>query len=134
MRLGAFARGDEVLGTAAAATPYDRYMAPVKQVFNSIHSDGASMDRVNALMRQGRAFRYVEGGWHDETISGKPTVVLVKFGSDAYFKLAAVSKEWSRMLSLGRAVTFRTGKSTVVKVGEKGAETLTDAEVKALEK
>lgn len=46
------------LGTAAAATPYDRYMAPVKQVFSNIHSEGASLDRVNAFMRQGRAFRY----------------------------------------------------------------------------
>lgn len=46
------------LGNAATNTPYDRFLAPVKQVFNAIHSEGASMDRVNSLMRQGRAFRY----------------------------------------------------------------------------
>ncbi|MDR3400958.1 MAG: hypothetical protein P4L99_00540 [Chthoniobacter sp.] len=46
------------LGTAASATPYDRYLTPVKQVFNTIHSEGTSMDKVNALMREGRAFRY----------------------------------------------------------------------------
>jgi hypothetical protein len=46
------------LGTAANATPYDRYLAPVKQVFNTIHADNATLDRVNALMREGRAFRY----------------------------------------------------------------------------
>ena len=46
------------LGTAASATPYDRYLTPVKQVFNTIHSEGASLDKVNALMREGRAFRY----------------------------------------------------------------------------
>lgn len=46
------------LGTAAAATPYDRFLTPVKQVLSNIHSDGATIDRVNALMRQGRAFRY----------------------------------------------------------------------------
>jgi hypothetical protein len=46
------------LGTAASATPYDRYMTPVKQVFNNLHSEGANLDRVNALMRQGRAFGY----------------------------------------------------------------------------
>jgi hypothetical protein len=46
------------LGTAASATPYDRYLTPVKQVFNNIHTEGVTLDRVNALMRQGRAFRY----------------------------------------------------------------------------
>ncbi len=46
------------LGTAASATPYDRYLTPVKQVFNTLHSEGASLDKVNALMREGRAFRY----------------------------------------------------------------------------
>jgi hypothetical protein len=46
------------LGTPAAATPYDRFLTPVKQVLNSMHSDGATLDRVNALMREGRAFRY----------------------------------------------------------------------------
>lgn len=46
------------LGSAASSTPYDRFMSPVKQVFGSIHSEGATMDRVAALMRQGRGFRY----------------------------------------------------------------------------
>jgi hypothetical protein len=46
------------LGTAASATPYDRFLTPVKQVFSTIHSEGASLDKVNALMREGRAFRY----------------------------------------------------------------------------
>jgi len=46
------------LGSAADHTPYDRYMTPVKQVFGSIHGEGAAMDRVNTLMREGRGFRY----------------------------------------------------------------------------
>jgi hypothetical protein len=46
------------LGTAANATPYDRYMTPVREVFSSIHGEDVSLDRVNALIRQGRAFRY----------------------------------------------------------------------------
>ena len=46
------------LGTAAVATPYDRYMAPVKQVFGNIHGENTTLDRVNALMREGRGFRY----------------------------------------------------------------------------
>jgi hypothetical protein len=46
------------LGNAASATPYDRYMAPVKQVFGSIHGENTTLDRVNTLMREGRGFRY----------------------------------------------------------------------------
>jgi hypothetical protein len=46
------------LGSSTRSTPYDSYMSPVKQVFASLHGEGASMDRVNSLMRQGRSFRY----------------------------------------------------------------------------
>jgi hypothetical protein len=45
-------------GTTVRATPYDRYMAPVRRTFNSMHRGGATMERVNTLMRQGRTFRY----------------------------------------------------------------------------
>jgi hypothetical protein len=46
------------LGTVTDHTPYDRYLTPVKEVFNSMHGESASMDKVQALMREGRAFRY----------------------------------------------------------------------------
>jgi hypothetical protein len=46
------------LGSATSNTPYDRYMAPVAQTFASIHGEGATMQKVQALMRQGRNFRY----------------------------------------------------------------------------
>lgn len=46
------------LGSSTRSTPYDSYMSPVKQVFASLHGEGASMDRVNSLMREGRGFRY----------------------------------------------------------------------------
>ena len=46
------------LGSTTAHTPYDSYMTPVKQVFSSLHGDNMTMDRVNALMREGRGFRY----------------------------------------------------------------------------
>lgn len=55
-KLSAFAVVD--LGSATSQTPYDRYMAPVKQVFSSIHSGGAEMNKAEALMREGRGFRY----------------------------------------------------------------------------
>ena len=50
------------------------------------------------------------------------------------FKLVSAKPEWARYLSLGRQVAFRSGKTTIVVVDEKGKEKLTDAEVKALEK
>ncbi len=46
------------LGAVSPSTPYDRYMTPVKQVLASLPPDTASMDRVQTLMRLGRAFRY----------------------------------------------------------------------------
>ena len=55
-KLSAFAIVD--LGSTASQTPYDRYMAPVKQTFASMNGQGATMDKVQALMREGRNFRY----------------------------------------------------------------------------
>src|SRR5260221_12905449 len=55
-KFAAFAAVD--LGTSIEHTPYDRYMTPVKEVLGSIHGEGATMDKVQAAMRQGRAFRY----------------------------------------------------------------------------
>ena len=46
------------LGTTIEHTPYDRYLFPVKDVFNSMHGEGATMEKVQVAMRQGRAFRY----------------------------------------------------------------------------
>lgn len=80
----------------------------------------------------GRTFQIQNGGWVDQTIAGKPKLVPVKYGSDAYFQLVSARKEWARYLSLGRQVAFRTGKTTVVVVDDKGKEKLTPAEIKAL--
>ncbi len=52
------ARTELDLGSPASATPYDAYMAPVKQVLTRLASEQSSMDRVRSLMHVGRAFRY----------------------------------------------------------------------------
>lgn len=84
---------------------------------------------------QGRRFRLKGSRWVEEALpAGKGRVVEVKFGSDAYFKLISANPDWARLLSVGREVTFRSGRTTQVAVGEKGVEKLTDAEVKALER
>lgn len=57
-QLLAFSRTSLDLGSPAAATPYDPYMTPVKQVLTHLAGDQASMDQVRRLMHEGRAFRY----------------------------------------------------------------------------
>src|SRR5438034_11600696 len=34
------------LGTTIEHTPYDRYLTPVKEVFGSMHGEGATMEKV----------------------------------------------------------------------------------------
>lgn len=46
------------LGAPTEHTPYDRFLTPVKDTFTTMHGEGATMDKVQALMRQGRSFRY----------------------------------------------------------------------------
>lgn len=46
------------LGTPASYTPYERYMAPVRNVMGALDTSKPSMDEVKKLMRQGRSFRY----------------------------------------------------------------------------
>src|SRR4051812_36367254 len=54
--LAAFAGVD--LGANASHTPYDAYMQPVKRVLGSLDGATPSLERVQALMREGRNFRY----------------------------------------------------------------------------
>lgn len=83
---------------------------------------------------EGRNFFREDGMWKDQTVTGKPRVIAVKYGSEAYFQLVAAKPEWARFLSLGRRVTFRSGKSTVVVIDEKGREKLSAAELRVLER
>lgn len=82
----------------------------------------------------GRQFQWQKGQWMDQTATPKMTRVDVKYGSDAYFQLLSENKEWAKYLAAGKQVLFRTGKTTVVQIGEKGKEKLTETELKALAK
>lgn len=83
---------------------------------------------------RGRAFRFSQGQWNDATLPAKGAPLQIKYGSEAYFQLVNRKTEWAQFLSVGREVTFRTGKTAVVQIGEKGKEKLTEAELKELEK
>ena len=82
----------------------------------------------------GRTFRSGKNGWEDETAKPEMRQVEVKYGSDAYFQLISAKPEWARYLSVGKQVSLRTGKGTVVVVGEKGKEMLTAQELTDLER
>ncbi len=57
VKIAAFAGVD--LGSPSSYTPYERYMAPVRNVMNTLgNSEKPSMEQVKALMHQGRSFRY----------------------------------------------------------------------------
>jgi len=57
-QLAGFARTNLDLGFPAAATPYDPYMAPVKEVLTHLSNGETSMARARSLMHEGREFRY----------------------------------------------------------------------------
>ncbi len=46
------------LGSTARSTPYDRYMNPVKHVLTHLDGEMTTLERVRALMHEGRSFRY----------------------------------------------------------------------------
>jgi hypothetical protein len=58
LSLGFSATAGVDLGSSASRTPYDSYMQPVKHVLGSLDGAAPTMDKVQALMRQGRGFFY----------------------------------------------------------------------------
>lgn len=74
----------------------------------------------------GRSFRWEKGAWKDDTATGKLTIIPVKWGSDAYFQLASHRQEWAQILSLGKHVTFRSGKKHAVVITDKGRTKFTE--------
>lgn len=46
------------LGNASSGTPYERYMTPVKSTLAALGKEKPTMEKVNALMKEGRSFRY----------------------------------------------------------------------------
>lgn len=147
---GGFGRGGAAGPTAAKSAPADVRLQVRKETEGFSLTSGASAveasRRVRSLKERelgaaeielrrgvaGRSFRREKTRWRDESAPAGARVVPIKYGSEAYFKLLGRA-EWARCLSLGREVTLRTGKRTVVEVGPQGKESLTDSELKALE-
>ena len=80
----------------------------------------------------GRLFRWERGAWRDTTVPANARTVKIAYGSDAYFAVLRTYPQWTRFLALGRSLTLRTGRTTVLVIGETGAKTLTPAQLRSL--
>jgi hypothetical protein len=67
------------LGAATSRTPYDPYMRPVRQVLRTLDGEGTSMERVQALMRQGNGFRY---SFVEPYVASLPSVTAARRAGD----------------------------------------------------
>src|SRR3954462_3004073 len=70
-------------GAAAGRTPYDQYMQPVKQVLGSLDGGAPAMDKVQALMKQGRGFFY---SYDEPYVAQTPEVTAAKHAGDCKAK------------------------------------------------
>jgi len=71
------------LGRPAGASPYEPYMRPVKQVLGSLNGNGASMDRVKGLLREGKSFRY---SFTEPYVAASPSVTAKTRSGDCKAK------------------------------------------------
>ncbi len=78
-----------------------------------------------------RFFTY-DGVWVDERFTAGAAMTTVKFGSEAYFKLAEKSPIVAQALKLGTSVVFVTAEGKALVVCDAGEEKLSDAQVDAL--
>lgn len=65
--------------TKGVATPYDRYMEPVRSVLSGLGQRQVSLERVRALMLQGWSFRYV---YTDPYLPKPPAVTSAERAGD----------------------------------------------------
>jgi Ca-activated chloride channel family protein len=80
----------------------------------------------------GTRFFLYGGLWVDERYDASAAVTTVKFGSDAFFRLAEKSPAILEALKLGEGVVFVTAEGKALVIGETGEEKLTDAQIDAI--
>ena len=79
----AFASASVDLGSPTSATPYDRFLFPVKHVLNHLGGEETSMERVRQLMHIGRAFRY---SFTDPYVAATPEMTAATRSGDCKAK------------------------------------------------
>ena len=79
----AFAFAAVDLGAETSGTPYDPYLRPVKEVLASLSGETPSLDRVRALMREGRQFHY---SFTDPYVAASPAITHARKEGDCKAK------------------------------------------------
>ena len=92
---------------------------------------GGGMQQVQ--QRGGRQLTNYRGVWVDEKFQGTEKLTKVKWGSEAYFRLAREHKDLREILSLGERVVVVTAKNQAVVVDvDEGLDKLDDEQAKGL--
>jgi Ca-activated chloride channel family protein len=78
-----------------------------------------------------RFFSY-DGVWVDERFDAAAAVTTVKFGSDAYFKLAEKAPALVQALKLGTSIVYVTAEGKALVVCDAGEEKLSEAQIDAM--
>jgi len=87
----------------------------------------------NSQQKGNRQLANYRGVWVDENFQGTEKVTKVKWGSNAYFRLAREHKDLREIMSLGQRTVVVTAKNQAVSVEvDEGIEELTDTQAKAL--
>jgi len=94
-------------------------------------SEGKKREVTNVVQIGARTFFDKKGLWVDSEYDGADEPVAIKRFSEAYFELLRRAPEIGRYFALGDEVIFIT-KGRAVRVGEEGAETLSEAELRSL--
>lgn len=90
------------LGNKASYTPYDPYMAPVKQVMGSLDSK-ATLEQVQKLMREGRGFRYAHTDPYNPATPAQTAARKVGDCKDKALWLIDQMKDSSARFVIGKA-------------------------------
>ena len=81
----------------------------------------------------GRRFVSYRSVWVDEKFDGTQRLVKIKWGSEAFFRLIRDRADVRDAFALGQRVVVVTARGQAVAVdADEGAETLSDADLKAL--
>lgn len=94
-------------------------------------SEGAEREISNVVHAGARTFFEKNGLWVDSEYDGAAKPVAIKKFSEAYFELLRRAPAIGKYLALGGEVIFVTN-GRAVRVGAEGAETLPEAELRAL--
>ena len=91
---------------------------------------GASRDMVAEFRKAaGTRFFLYNGLWVDEKFDAEAEMTMIKFGSEAYFKLLEKAPHLVEALKLGTKVVVTTAEGNVVAICGVGNEKMTDAQV-----